>query len=100
MVAKTVTDAIQIASRLSNDGESPCLFLVDLHMPQQDGRSFLQYVGADKRFSGIPTVVLTSSQREHDRQECMHLGAHAYQVKPSNWDDYLQLIDTLTKYWQ
>ena len=27
------------------------------------------------------------------------LGAHAYQVKPSDWNSYLELIDVLQKYW-
>ena len=99
MVAKTVAEGIQVAVGLADTGDLPCLFLVDLHMPREDGRTFLRFVVADQRFSGIPAVMMTSSQREFDRQECLQLGAHAYQVKPNDWNSYLDLIVTLQKYW-
>jgi two-component system response regulator len=99
VVAKTVAEGIQVALGLADSGDLPCLFLMDLHMPREDGRTFLRFLVADQRFAGIPAVMLTSSRREFDRQECLHLGAYAYQVKPNDWTSYLELIDSLQKYW-
>lgn len=98
-VAKTVAEGLLAADQLADSNDLPCLFLVDLHMPQQDGRAFLRFVVGDPRFAQIPVVILTSSQREFDRQECLRMGATAYQVKPSDWHGYLDLLDTLKKYW-
>lgn len=99
VVARTVEEGTKTLSRLVSEGDAPCLILVDLHMPRQDGRAFLDFAGTDERFARIPTIMLTSSQREFDREECLRLGADSFLVKPSDWTSYLKLVDSFKSYW-
>lgn len=99
VVARSVEEGTQILTQMAADGEFPCLILVDLHIPRQDGRAFLILLGSDDRFARIPTIMLSSSQREFDREECLRLGADSFQVKPSDWLSYLALVDSFKSYW-
>jgi CheY-like chemotaxis protein len=55
--AANAVEGLALANR-----DPPDLILMDLRMPGMDGFSMLQRLGADARTSGIPVIVVTSSE--------------------------------------
>jgi len=75
--------------------QSPTLMLLDLALPQRDGRELLQRVKAIPQGSDIRVVIVTSSHNPADRQETLALGADAYFVKPYHLQEFMQLGDLI-----
>jgi len=60
----------------------PQLVLLDLKLPRLDGVEVLARIRADAALRSLPVVVLTSSEREEDREQALRLGATWYVCKP------------------
>ena len=74
---------------------SPTVVLLDLHLPQLDGREILRHIKAIPLGSEIHVVVVTSSKNPADQQESLALGADAYFVKPYHLNEFMQLGDLI-----
>ena len=65
-------DGQQAVERLARSrfeaGGRPQLVLLDLKMPRMDGLEVLRHIRADEAARGLPVVVLTSSERQEDRE--------------------------------
>jgi len=77
----------------------PGLILLDLNMPRKDGREALKEIKADPKLRNIPIVVLTTSGEEEDILKTYDLGAHSFIRKPVGFDAFVNMIDTLGRYW-
>lgn len=77
----------------------PDLVILDLNMPLLDGRALLQRLAQHPRWHHLPVVVLTSSQRSDDVENCARMGAISYYIKPHTWDEYLGLARSLKEFW-
>jgi two-component system response regulator len=77
----------------------PDLVLLDLKLPGIDGFEVLRRVRADARAGLLPVVVLTSSIEERDVVACYRLGANSYIRKPINFDEFVQVLGQLVRYW-
>lgn len=77
----------------------PGLILLDLRLPRVDGIEVLQKVKGDKNLCGIPVIVLTTSAAESD--VAMAYGSHAnsYLVKPVDFNQFVELMESLGYYW-
>jgi two-component system response regulator RegX3 len=73
-VAGTAARALELAESLEPD-----LILLDLHLPDGDGRDVCRAIRAR---SGVPIVILTARGTETDRIVGLELGADDYVVKP------------------
>ena len=73
-VAGTAARALELADRLDPD-----LILLDLHLPDGDGRDVCRTIRAR---SGVPIIILTARGTETDRIVGLELGADDYVVKP------------------
>jgi two-component system, OmpR family, response regulator RegX3 len=73
-VAGTAARALELAERLEPD-----LILLDLHLPDGDGRDVCRTIRAR---SGVPIIILTARGTETDRIVGLELGADDYVVKP------------------
>lgn len=76
----------------------PDLIVLDLNLPKSDGSDVLRCIRQTAEFSGIPVIVLTSSDSPRDRSTIEQLGADCYLTKPSDLDAFLALGATLMKY--
>ncbi len=77
----------------------PGLLLLDINMPKLTGLEVLAVVKDDPALRGIPTVMLTTSGRDEDRQASLARGADDYVTKPVNYRDFQQtLSDLLDRY--
>jgi two-component system response regulator len=80
-------------------GIQPRLMLLDLKLPLVDGLEVLRRVKGDPRTQRIPVVVLTSSAEERDVVESYDLGVNSYIVKPVDFEQFADAVQTLGLYW-
>ena len=73
-VAATAARALELQEPLEPD-----LILLDLHLPDGDGRDVCRTIRAR---SGVPIIILTARGTETDRIVGLELGADDYVVKP------------------
>jgi type II secretory ATPase GspE/PulE/Tfp pilus assembly ATPase PilB-like protein/ActR/RegA family two-component response regulator len=70
------------ALRSLQEAERVDLMVLDLNMPEMDGRAVLRAVRANPRTTGLPVVVLTGEQQEGMEVQLMDEGADDYIRKP------------------
>ncbi|WP_133177694.1 response regulator [Chitinophaga parva] len=74
----------------------PNLVILDLNMPKLNGTQTLKLLKEDQRYSDIPVIIFSTSLNELEMQECMHLGANSYVIKPVTFDE---CIDTARRFY-
>ena len=77
----------------------PSLILLDLNMPKVNGTEFLEQLRDEPELSSIPVVILTTSDDERDIAASYALGANAYLVKPSAFDDMVSVAQVVKAHW-
>ena len=100
-------DGVEAINYLKHSGEwtnnasdiLPKLILLDLKMPNMNGKQFLVEIRNDDKFSSIPVVMLTSSGLESDMKECYELGANSYIVKPVTYSEFVETVKNIPEYW-
>ncbi|PMB16736.1 two-component system response regulator [Fischerella thermalis CCMEE 5282] len=94
-----------LATLRSSNGKPPevpndrRLILLDLNMPKMGGIEFLQELRADPQLRPTPVVVMTTSNQNKDRVEAYNLNVAGYLLKPVTFNNFLELMTTLNKYW-
>ena len=81
------------------DAPRPNLVLLDLNLPRMNGDEVLETLDGDPEFSGIPVVVLTSSDAETDVTRSYELNANAYVTKPVDPAEFIEMVRTLERFW-
>ncbi len=77
----------------------PGCILLDINMPEMDGREILRAIKSDPILKLTPVVVYSSSKDEQDIQNYYRDGANAYMVKPSNYEGLLKTMASFKSYW-
>lgn len=77
----------------------PQLILLDNKMPKMTGLDVLQTIKADPILKKIPVVMLSSSKEDRDIFESYALGVNAYVVKPMIFDEFIQAVQCLSRFW-
>jgi CheY-like chemotaxis protein len=77
----------------------PIVILLDVNMPKVNGLEVLGKIKGDPRLSQIPVVMLTSSREGPDVDESYRLGANAYVVKPVDFEQFVDAIKTIGRFW-
>jgi two-component system, response regulator len=77
----------------------PVIILLDLNMPKMDGRQALTQIKSDPQLKMIPIMVFTTSKAIEDIQYCYSLGANAYFIKPSSFNEFQEMIQTIGQHW-
>ena len=84
VVAQTAAEALQLADRID-----PALILLDLMLPDGDGRDICREL---RRRSDRPIIMLTARGTETDRIVGLELGADDYVVKPFSGPELIARI--------
>jgi len=63
--------------------ETVDLAIVDLNMPRMDGIELIRSVRGDEKLKQLPIILLTTENREEDRQAALEAGANLFLAKPS-----------------
>lgn len=69
--------------------------ILDLVLPDGDGRRLLMSIRADERLRAVPVVVITSKQGSQAMTECLALGADAFVEKPVDMTRLSALLRSL-----
>jgi two-component system response regulator len=103
VVLEVAADGEQALQRLTRPrpapGAPPQLVLLDLKMPRMDGLEVLRRIRADEAAAGLPVVVVTSSERQEDREEALRLGATWFVCKPLDGRRFRAEIQQLADRW-
>ena len=73
----------------------PDLILVDAGMPKMNGWELLKNIKADDRIAKVPVIMIATSSRMEGISLAQNLGAEAYFIKPSNYDDLKSIMKNL-----
>jgi len=79
--------------------ELPALIILDLNMPGMLGLQALKEIRANKQFSQIPIIVLTTSTLHQDRKISYELGASCFLHKPDSFGKLVDIADSIVKLW-
>ncbi len=72
----------------------PALIILDLNLPDGDGRDFIDYVRIS---SDIPILVLSARQSEQEKVDCFDSGADDYLAKPFGVNELLARVKVALK---
>jgi CheY-like chemotaxis protein len=72
-----------------NEGLLPDLIIMDINMPQKNGKESLREIRNNPLFKHIPVIIFTTSMDERDVNETFTLGANLFVNKPSSFEDQL-----------
>ena len=73
----------------------PSLVVLDLNMPEMDGRLTLQFLKIHSRFKDIPVAIVTTSANRIDKEVCMRLGASVFLIKPNTYTGWQNIVREL-----
>lgn len=71
------------------------LALIDMQMPEMDGLTLGEQIKANPAFSGVPLIMLTSTNQRDEMQRSTNIGFAAYLVKPIKPSRLLDTIATI-----
>jgi CheY-like chemotaxis protein len=99
-----VKNGIEAMRFLRQEGEytekpRPDIILLDLEMPQKDGKEVLEELEDDPELSPIPVIVLTSSEAERDVVESYKHNANAYMTKPVGYQNFQETVREVASFW-
>ncbi|MGV3771516.1 MAG: response regulator [Verrucomicrobiales bacterium] len=104
---RVVNDGEQAVSYLSGAGKYvnrqeyplPTLVLLDLNMPKKSGFEVLEWIRQQPVLKRLPIVVLSSATQRPQINRAYELGANAYMAKITKFDDFVERIKILHRYW-
>jgi two-component system alkaline phosphatase synthesis response regulator PhoP len=77
--------------------ERPDLVLLDLMMPNRDGREVTNIIRADKTLASTPIIMLTARVEDTDKIIGLELGADDYITKPFNAHEVVARVKSLLR---
>ncbi len=98
---QTALDYLHRRNGFSNPEKSPRpgIVLLDLRLPKLDGMEVLKLIKADPSLGTIPVVILTTSRAEADLVKAYDNHANSYLVKPVDFGQFTELMETFGYYW-
>ena len=85
------------------DAETPAdhadLILLDLNLQGASGLELLTLVRTETPFPGVPVVIISSSESRDDINRAYEHAANAYVTKPTDPDNYIDMIDATIEFW-
>jgi len=75
--------------------ENPDIVVLDIMMPEMDGRDVLLELKKDENTKNIPVIMLTARDEQFEIDYGIELGANAYLTKPYRARQLLEQIDNI-----
>jgi len=77
----------------------PDLVILDLNLPNKDGREVLSEVKNHPSLKSIPIMIFTTSQAEDDILSCYRNHANCYVTKPMELEKFAEIIKLVDRHW-
>lgn len=77
----------------------PGLVILDLNMPKKNGMEVLREIKSHASTRQLPVVILTTSSEQEDITQSYNYGANSFIIKPTKFQDLVDILDTTTQYW-
>jgi CheY-like chemotaxis protein len=84
---------------LIKNEDEPSLILLDINMPRKDGKQILKELKENILWRHIPIIMFTTSKSPEDIRICYELGANSFIVKPSSFENLVDVTNIIGKYW-
>ena len=100
-IVRRVCDGQEALDCLLSDGggPQPVLVLLDLNLPKVNGIEVLSQLKASETLRTVPVVILSTSGSARDRQRAYTNYANAYLVKPTEFELFSQMIQSVWTFW-
>ncbi|TWU11700.1 Response regulator rcp1 [Symmachiella macrocystis] len=85
--------------RNAPDYPLPDAVLLDLNLPKIDGLNVLKSIRETDRLRRLPVIILSTSNATTDVTRAYELGANSYLVKPTDFEQFSQMINDLGDFW-
>ena len=72
--------------------QAPHLVLMDIQLPDMDGREVLRRLRADERTAALPVLALTAQAMHGDRERFLEAGFDGYLSKPVDIDELVRTV--------
>ncbi|MCX7877803.1 MAG: response regulator [Ignavibacteria bacterium] len=77
----------------------PDIILLDINLPKKNGFEILEIIKNDPELKRIPVIIVSSSASEEHISRSYELMANSYITKPSDFDEYLEIVKTIEDFW-
>ncbi len=79
--------------------KAPDLIVTDLSMPGMDGVELTQTLKSDDALSGIPVLMLSTSNNKSDVRRFYGKAGNAYIRKPDSPEGYERVLNEISHFW-
>ena len=92
-------DGEEALNKLKEASFRPDVVILDINLPKLTGLQVLERTRNEKRLFGVPFIMLSASDREEDVRASYELGANSYIQKPVVFENFVETLSVLEKYW-
>ncbi len=75
------------------------LIILDLKLPKANGMNVLKTLKENPRCCVIPVIIISSTTEESVIEEGYRCGVNSFITKPISYDEFVEKIKILKKYW-
>jgi|HubBroStandDraft_6_1064221.scaffolds.fasta_scaffold1877912_1 CheY-like chemotaxis protein len=95
---RSVPNKDEAIAMLSDPEWRPNVVLLDISLPGGSGFEVLQFIKAHPDLQSTPVIVFSSSKARQDIDKAYRLQANCYIAKPADFDGYLEVIASMTRF--
>ncbi|WP_018615807.1 response regulator [Segetibacter koreensis] len=88
------TDGSQLM-KLLDDSPVPDAIFLDLNMLGKSGKDCLEEIRSQAKYDDMPVMILSTTSRKSEIDECLNSGADHYLVKPNSYNELKNIIKEL-----
>lgn len=92
---RAALEYLELESKNPDGTFAPCAVMTDLNMPELSGFDVTEWIRAHRTWSGLPVIIVSSSESPHDEARAKELGATRFVRKYPSSDGVRQLIQAL-----
>lgn len=86
---------VKLKELIQSGERLPALVILDLNMPQKDGKDVLKIIRSDQRLKEIPIIIYSTSGERNEILESYRLGCNGYIVKPNSYAEIEQVAEKI-----
>lgn len=99
MFAENGQQMLNLLTNSEDDNNLPDLIVLDLNMPEMDGKSALESISKVDPPVKCPIIVFSTSASNTDIEDAYRLGAKTFVKKPGSYSELAAVMKKLCHYW-